>query len=123
MAALTHRSLTLPQYSLSFTFDSDGAVNTVYALERTWQQTNGGGFYVCLQFMKFDLQSVGHELNYRSDEFGVPMIMNPMIFDQEDCTLGQGPKDKAAAPPAMSPWAVALTTAAAVVATGAGVDA
>ena len=82
----------LLQYELALYFDADGDTNAVYLLERTFRTND---MQVCIQYMKFDEYQVNHLGNVMGNVYGVPYITNPMIYDQLDCTLGQGPKNGA----------------------------
>lgn len=80
------------QYSLAYTFDSDGATSTFFFLENTYLSDT---VEVCVQYMPFSLFPVDSEDNYKSAVYQVPMISNPMIYDNLDCTFGQAPKSGA----------------------------
>ena len=45
--------------------------------------------------MPFALFPVDSDDNYKADVYQVPMISNPMIYDNLDCTFGQAPKSSA----------------------------
>jgi hypothetical protein len=80
---------TARQYRLAYFFDIDGAVNVQSFLTHTAKHH---GIEVCFQYMPFDKVGITHQPNEIGAQFGVPMIMNPMIYENLDCTFGQGPK-------------------------------
>ncbi len=43
--------------------------------------------------MPFDLVGTLHQMNDFGATFDVPMIMNPMIYEDVDCTFSQDPKN------------------------------